>query len=127
MNRLAIATFVCRLAVGVGLLAAAATAVAGDTIRIMVAGIEKQTYRPRWDTPAGSPLCCGLGVLVERNLGLFDIATRTDHQRQGLAQQLCHGILSWGRRRGARTAFLQVVATNSPAVRLYEMLGFQVA
>lgn len=46
MNRLALRTFACRLAVGVGLLAAAAAATAGDTIRIMVAGIEKQIYLP---------------------------------------------------------------------------------
>ncbi len=46
MNRLAFTTFACRLAVGVGLLAAAAVANAGDTIRIMVAGIEKQIYLP---------------------------------------------------------------------------------
>ncbi len=46
MNRLAIRTFACRLAVGVGLLAAAGMATAGDTIRIMVAGIEKQIYLP---------------------------------------------------------------------------------
>ena len=46
MNRLAITTFARRLTVGVGLLVAAATAGAGDTIRIMVAGIEKQIYLP---------------------------------------------------------------------------------
>ena len=46
MNWLAITTLACRLAVGVGLLAAAGVATAGDTIRIMVAGIEKQIYLP---------------------------------------------------------------------------------
>lgn len=76
---------------------------------------------------SGSPQCCGLGVLVGQNLGLFDIATHADHQRQGLAQQLCRGLLAWGHRRGARNAFLQVIAANSFAVRLYEKLGFQVA
>ena len=42
-------TFVCRLVVGLGLLAAAATpmtAAAGETIRIMVGGIDKQIYLP---------------------------------------------------------------------------------
>jgi len=46
VNGLALWTVACRLAVGVGLLAAAAAASAGDTIRIMVAGIEKQIYLP---------------------------------------------------------------------------------
>lgn len=72
-------------------------------------------------------LTCGLGVLVEDKLGLFDIATRQDHQRRGLARVLCEGLLAWGARRGAQTAFLQVVATNAPAIRLYEVLGFEIA
>jgi len=76
---------------------------------------------------SGTPHCCGLGVLVGQNLGLFDIATHPGHQRHGLAQQLCRGLLAWGHRRGARNAFLQVIAANSTAVRLYEKLGFQVA
>lgn len=76
---------------------------------------------------SGSPSCCGLGVLVGRNLGLFDIATHANHQRHGLAQQLCRELLAWGHRHGARNAFLQVIAANSAAVRLYEKLDFQVA
>jgi N-acetylglutamate synthase len=76
---------------------------------------------------AGSPRSCGLGVLVDQHLGLFDIATHANHQRQGHAQQLCRGLLAWGRRRGARTAFLQVVAANDAAIRLYEKIGFEIA
>lgn len=72
-------------------------------------------------------LSCGLGVLVDDKLGLFDIATRVDYQRRGLAHRLCEGLLAWGANRGARTSFLQVVATNTAAIRLYERLGFEVA
>jgi len=47
MERLAVTTFVCRLVVCAGLLlAAGAASAAGDTLRIMVAGIEKQIYLP---------------------------------------------------------------------------------
>ena len=77
--------------------------------------------------PADAPWCCGLGVLVDRHLGLFDIATRADRQRCGLARQLCGGLLAWGWRHGARTAFLQVLAINEGAIDLYRSLGFQVA
>lgn len=72
-------------------------------------------------------LNCGLGVLVDDKLGLFDIATRADHQRRGLASQLCEALLAWGANRGARTAFLQVVAANTAAIRLYQQLGFEIA
>lgn len=70
---------------------------------------------------------CGLGVLVDDKLGLFDIATRAEYQRRGFAQKLCEGLLTWGVHRGARTAFLQVVAANTSAIRLYENLGFEIA
>jgi GNAT superfamily N-acetyltransferase len=72
-------------------------------------------------------LTCGLGVHVDDKLGLFDIATRQDNQRRGLARRLCEGLLVWGARRGAKTAFLQVVAANAPAIRLYEQLVFETA
>ncbi|WP_422566934.1 GNAT family N-acetyltransferase [Ideonella sp.] len=75
----------------------------------------------------GPSPACGLGVLVGDQLGLFDVATHRDHQRRGLARMLCGGLLGWGARRGAQTAFLQVVAANSPAIRLYESLGFEIA
>ena len=76
---------------------------------------------------AAPSLTCGLGVLVDDKLGLFDIVTRQGHQRCGLASQLCKGLLAWGARRGAQSAFLQVVAGNAPAIHLYEQLGFETA
>jgi GNAT superfamily N-acetyltransferase len=76
---------------------------------------------------ADSPQSCGLGVLISQELGLFDIATRVDRRRLGLARQLCGEILAWGRERGAHTAFLQVAEANGAAVELYENMGFEVA
>jgi GNAT superfamily N-acetyltransferase len=70
------------------------------------------------------PVCCGLGVLVGNQLGLFDLATHPDHRRQGHAADLCRRLMGWGQRRGAKQAFLQVVAGNLPAIALYEWLGF---
>lgn len=75
------------------------------------------------DTPVG----CGLAVLVDGRLGLFDIATAASRRGQGLASDLCRQLLDWGRRGGAHTAFLQVTASNTGAIRLYERLGFRPA
>jgi N-acetylglutamate synthase len=72
-------------------------------------------------------LGCGLGVLVDDKLGLFDIATRVDQQRRGHARRLCESLLAWGAQHGARRAFLQVVATNTAAIGLYRQLGFEIA
>lgn len=76
---------------------------------------------------ADQAVCCGLAVLVEGRLGLFDIATAPAHRRRGLAKALCQDLLAWGRRHGAHTAYLQVTAGNVMAIRLYEALGFRLA
>ncbi len=73
----------------------------------------------------GQPVCCGLGVIVGDYLGLFDIATHPDFQGQGLATELCRGLIAWGGRQGAQTAFLQVTASNLKAINVYQKLGFK--
>lgn len=74
---------------------------------------------------AGGPVCCGLGVVTGEHLGLFEIATQAGSRRQGLARRLCRDLMAWGESRGARTAYLQVVASNHSAIRVYEDLGYR--
>jgi len=71
------------------------------------------------------PICCGLGVCVNDQLGLFDVATNPAYQGRGLAKKLCSSLLAWGRQSGAQSAFLQVTGSNTTAIRLYESLGFR--
>lgn len=78
-------------------------------------------------TESHGPVSCGLGVVSGDRLGLFDIATHPAHRHQGLAKTLCRDLMAWGYASGARTAYLQVVEANTPAIRLYEQLGFTVA
>lgn len=73
------------------------------------------------------PVSCGLGVVRDGTLGLFDLATTPARRRQGWATTLCGKLLAWGRAQGARTAYLQVFDSNLDAIRLYERLGFQSA
>jgi ribosomal protein S18 acetylase RimI-like enzyme len=73
----------------------------------------------------GEALCCGLGVLVGDLIGIFDVATRDSARRRGLARDLCRDLLAWGYEAGAKTAFLQVIEANGPAVALYRSLGFE--
>lgn len=67
----------------------------------------------------------GLGVLEGTRIGLFDIVVREDARGRGIGQALVNSLLAWGKERSANTAYLQVVATNTPAMRLYKKLGFQ--
>lgn len=80
-----------------------------------------------WAQSGRPPQACALGVLAQGQLGLFDIATRADLRRQGLAAALVQQVLGWGARQGARRAYLQVMASNAPALALYEKLGFRLA
>jgi ribosomal protein S18 acetylase RimI-like enzyme len=76
------------------------------------------------DPHVAAQVACGLGVLENELLGLFDIATHRDHRRRGHGERLVAGLLHWGARAGAGTAYLQVLESNERALRLYQRLGF---
>lgn len=73
------------------------------------------------------PLAALLGVFDGTLLGLFDVATDPGHRRRGLAAALVREALGYGARAGATQAWLQVVADNHPARRLYAGFGFSAA
>ena len=68
---------------------------------------------------------CGLGVLENQYIGLFEIITAKDMQMKGYGRELILNILSWAKNKGATKAYLQVVASNEAALKLYSNLGFQ--
>ena len=53
------------------------------------------------------------------------VATDASHRRRGLSRDCLIAVLNWAQRTvGATGACLQVVSANTPAIRLYEQLGF---
>jgi ribosomal protein S18 acetylase RimI-like enzyme len=68
---------------------------------------------------------CGLGVVEEKFIGLFDIVIAKEYQNQGFGQILVENILRWGKSKVAEIGYLQVLAGNYPALRTYEKIGFR--
>lgn len=67
----------------------------------------------------------GLAVYEGNFVGLFDIVVRPDSRGKGIGKALVTSLLAWSQQEGASTAYLQVVANNSPALALYDKLGFK--
>ena len=60
-----------------------------------------------------------------RWVGLSAVHVVEEARRRGLARGLCSALLSWGGERGATRAYVQVLADNTAAIRLYESMGFE--
>lgn len=67
---------------------------------------------------------CGLGVLEDEKIGLYDIRVLEEYRRRGLATKLCSQIIKEALKEGAKLAYLQVASNNYKAIKLYENLGF---
>ena len=70
-----------------------------------------------------------VGLAVYRNiLGDVDITNvqvRTGHRRQGIGRSIVEKTVSKARETGGRNYTLEVRASNTDAIRLYEALGFK--
>lgn len=73
----------------------------------------------------GVPAACGIGVIEQGYIGLYDIATSGRFRNRGLGYQLLLHIFHWARQNGADKAYLLVVQSNIPANRLYAKFGFE--
>jgi GNAT superfamily N-acetyltransferase len=73
----------------------------------------------------GSAVACALGVVNNNFLGIFDIGVRQEFRNLGYGTRLLKQMLSWAWQEGAKSAYIQVMAQNAPAVRLYEKLGYR--
>jgi len=70
------------------------------------------------------PLAAGFVVCEAGFAGLFGLVTASPARRRGLATALLRALFGAARERGAREAYLQVEAENTPALALYARCGF---
>lgn len=71
------------------------------------------------------PMAAALCVQDNDLAGILSFAVIERMRRQGFGTELLTAALRWARINGARTAWLQVEATNAPAVALYTKFGFR--
>lgn len=55
---------------------------------------------------------------------MMNIAVHPDHRRQGIAEGLVDRLIEKLKARGSQSLTLEVRASNTPAITLYEKLGF---
>ncbi len=75
----------------------------------------------------GKNIACGIGVVENHRVGLFDIVVDPRYRQQGIGTQMVSGILDWARSRGVTSAYLQVMIDNAPAMAMYKKIGFNEA
>ncbi|MGD9161910.1 MAG: GNAT family N-acetyltransferase [Desulfobacteraceae bacterium] len=72
-------------------------------------------------------MSCGLGVISDGLFGIFDIVTHPQYRNKGYGYKLINGMLYWAVQNLAHTSYVQVTAENTPAVRLYKKLGYDLS
>jgi ribosomal protein S18 acetylase RimI-like enzyme len=74
---------------------------------------------------SGCLLGGGAGVLDNDQLGIFSMTTLVAARRLGVARRILDELTDWGIAGGATASWLQVMASNVPATRLYASAGFE--
>jgi ribosomal protein S18 acetylase RimI-like enzyme len=74
----------------------------------------------------GRTVAVGRGAVDDEWLGIMALEVDPAYRKQGLAMAVTAALWQWGAGQGARRSYLQVWAHNTPAVRLYEKLGYWV-
>lgn len=72
----------------------------------------------------GQPAALGACAVEGEWAGVFGMRTTSEHRRKGLARRVLGALLAEAALLGARRAYLQVEASNGPAIALYERDGF---
>lgn len=72
----------------------------------------------------GKIVSAGMATFQNNLMGLFEFSTHTDYQRRGYAADIVSALIAEGQKRGATTAYLQVVQSNSFAQKFWKSQNF---
>jgi ribosomal protein S18 acetylase RimI-like enzyme len=96
-----------------------------DTLREMLLLLRLPAYYAIVRHDNGAVCAVGLAVHDETWVGIFDVVVAEAYRQQGYGKHLIQILLAWGKKQGAKNAYLQVQETNTAARHLYQRLGFQ--
>ncbi|MCF6368748.1 GNAT family N-acetyltransferase [Rhizobium halophilum] len=77
------------------------------------------------EKPRHGPMAVALCVQDNDLAGVMEFAVAEAFRRQGFGAEMLASALRWARISGARSAWLQVLDTNTPALELYRKFGFE--
>ncbi len=69
--------------------------------------------------------CCALIRIRDKEFELAKMAVEPSYQRAGIGRRLLHAAIEEGRNAGARRLYLETNHVLTPAIRLYESMGFK--
>ena len=75
----------------------------------------------------GETVGCGQVALEHGLAGIYDMVTADAFRGRGVATQIVSDLLVWAWSHGASHAYLQVDASNTPALATYQKFGFATA
>jgi ribosomal protein S18 acetylase RimI-like enzyme len=73
---------------------------------------------------AGAPVAIGRAAVEPPWVGFTAVEVAPAMRRRGYGRAVMAELTSWSRAHGAVRAYLEVLATNEPAIAMYESLGF---
>jgi ribosomal protein S18 acetylase RimI-like enzyme len=91
----------------------------------------QETGNSQKKTQSPAPIACLWAgnaidqVTGDRHTHIFLLYVLPSHRRQGIGQALMQHIENWARQRGDHQIGLQVFTSNTPALNLYQNLGYQ--
>ncbi len=74
----------------------------------------------------GYSMCFGGGLQRLSKTGTIVIGILKEHHRKGMGKELFEQIISWAQKQGFHRLELEVDTGNTPAIQLYEKMGFEI-
>ncbi|MFA5851525.1 MAG: GNAT family N-acetyltransferase [Spirochaetales bacterium] len=76
---------------------------------------------------SGRMVACGFGAIEDDHIGFFDIVVDESQRGKGFGKKIMNGIIGAAKEKCVGKGYLQVIASNIVAQKLYEGLGFKMA